>query len=155
MPLALFGSKENALVFERNLRSIIFFGHSQSFPLKMAMKNVRIRGRSYLKPIAESINKTNLLAKLHVWLIKVYIFAALKCVFYIVNSNYSRKFLFYDKRVWQRVYQKKLNDIPKKLLRVYKNSYVSDITKKQNVYLLKVLPKRRGSRPIYVKWKTE
>lgn len=155
IPFSLFGSKENMLVFERNLRRIIFLGKSQVFSLNMVMYNVCTRNRRYLRSTNGNLNKTNLLAKLHVWLIRVYIFAAIKSVFYVVESNYSNKYLFYEKRIWQIIQQRRINKISKEMIGVYRNCIIQKVMDIKNLYLLKILPKWKGSRPIYVKWKYE
>lgn len=128
-------------------------GNSQVFSLHMIMHNVRTKNRIYLRSVSGNINKTNLLAKLYLWLIRVYIFAAIKCVFYVVESNRNGKYLYYDKCIWQAIDQRCWNLIKKENIGLYKKCRLKKTKLKRNLYVLKILPKRQGSRPIFVKWK--
>lgn len=156
IPLNLFGSKKNQLQFERNLRHILYFGKSQVFNLKMVMNKITVKNIKYLKPFLKNIEKTNLVAKVYIWLIRTYISAALKCVFYVTESNYCSKFLFYEKHTWQKIQQHCLNNIKKKVIRNYKNFPVNSCTiSTKNINILKILPKFRGSRPVFIRWRNE
>lgn len=157
IPFNLFGSKKNQIQFERNLRHILYFGKSQVYTLKMVVNKMSTKNVKYLKPFPENINRTNLMAKIFIWLIRVYICAALKCVFYVTESNFSNKFVFYEKRVWQKIQQQCMNRIKKKVITNYYGNFPvnsSNINSK-NIYVMKILPKFRGSRPVCVRWKNE
>lgn len=156
IPTTLFGSRKNQLQFERNLRLVLKFGKSQVFTLKLLMNKITTKNVNYLKPFAENFSRTNLIAKVYTWLLRVYIFAAIKCVFYVTESNYSNEFLFYDKRTWQIIQQKCMNGIKKQVVRKYGNFPVNSRTiTSRNIFILKILPKIKGSRPIFVRWKNE
>lgn len=121
----------------------------------MLMRNVRTKNKMYLKPLDGNVDKTNLLAKLYLWLLRCYIFAALKCVFYVTNSNSSKKYFFYYKHTWQKIQQRGFNQMKKNVIGTYKNCLISRAVASHDLYLLRMLPKRRGSRPIYIKFKRE
>lgn len=144
---------ENRIIFEKNVRKILCFSKSQVFSLSMLMHNVRTKNITYLNAVVGNINKTNLLAKLYLWLLRIYIFAAIKCVFYVTESNYSNKYLYYEKRVWQCIQQQCINRIKKKVVDLYKNCIITRTVLIKDIFILRILPKRRGSRPICVKWK--
>lgn len=153
IPEALFGAPKNRIQFERNLKQIIGLGKTHVFTLNTVMRNVTTKSRPYLRHVEGNYGKTNLLAKLHLWLVRVYIFAALKCVFYITESNTSGKYLFYDKQVWQRIQQRNFNNM--KVARVTKYDRNVKGVALKNIHLLKFLPKQCGFRPIYSKWKNQ
>jgi len=155
IPLSLFGNEAERRVFEQNLRKILYLGKGQVFSLNMLVHRVRTKNKSYLKSLNGNIDKTNLLAKLYLWLLRCYIFAALKCVFYVTDSNTSKKYSFYDKSTWQRIQEGAFNRMKKQVLDTYRNCLITRAVNSYNLYVLRILPKRRGSRPIYVKWKKE
>ncbi len=121
----------------------------------MVVRNIRLRDLSYLRSINYYINKSNLMAKLFIWLVKVYIFGALKCVFYVTETATSAKYSYYEKRVWQAVQERTFKNVKKEALGLYKNCIVNSARRFKNVFVLKILPKRQGGRPIYVRWKVE
>ncbi|XP_065200194.1 telomerase reverse transcriptase-like isoform X2 [Planococcus citri] len=156
IPTDLFGSKENQLQFERNLRQVLRFGKLQVYTLKMLMNKISTKKVKYLKPFAENFQRTNLMAKVYIWILRIYIFAAIKCIFYVTENNYSNELFFYDKQTWQKIQQKCLNSIKKEVIRKYGNFPVNSRTiTSRNIFILRILPKIKGSRPIFVRWKND
>lgn len=147
----MFGTKFNAIQFERNCRNLIFLGKYQVFSLNMVLQSIRVKSIAFLHSINGYNNKTNLFAKLFIWLVRVYILAALKCVFYVTESNHNNKYVFFEKQVWTKIQHHHIKKIEKQVLRIHKNCIISDIVQSEHLYTVKLLPKRYGCRPIFIK----
>lgn len=152
IPLHLFGTKLNAIQFERNVRKIIFFGKYQVFSLSMVLHSIRVKSIAFLRSIKDHDNKTNLIAKLFVWLVRAYILTALKCVLHVTESAHSNKYVFYEKTAWKKIQRHHIRKIEKQILGIHKNCIISGIVRSEHLYTVKLLPKRCGCRPIFLKF---
>lgn len=121
----------------------------------MVLHGIQVKRISFLRSISDHNNKTNLFAKLFIWLLREYILTTLKCVFYVTESNFNYKYMFFEKQIWKKIQHRHMKKIKRQVVGTYKNCIMSGIVQKKHLYIVKLLPKRRGCRPVFLKIQKE
>ncbi|XP_075777631.1 telomerase reverse transcriptase isoform X2 [Pelodiscus sinensis] len=161
VPAQLWGSSHNKCRFFKNVKTFISLGKFARFSLQELMWKMRVNDCTWLRvtkgdhfvPALEHRYREEILAKFLYWLMDTYIVQLLRSFFYITETMFQKKMLFfYRKRIWRKLQNIGIrNHFAKVRLRALSAEEIEEIQQKKYVPMaskLRFIPKPNGLRPI-------
>ncbi|KAM4687678.1 telomerase reverse transcriptase [Discoglossus pictus] len=112
VPEFLWGSSHNKCRFLKNVKTFIYSGKFYKMSLQELLWNMRVENCVWLRllkhdhyvPASEHLHRERVLARFLYWLMDSYVIQLLKSFYYITESSFQKKkMFFYRKCIWNKI----------------------------------------------------